>query len=82
MMQVFKGYKNNGILNHSRTCKHEDEEDIVSIMVNKASSYIEKGFTRVLDECEEKYPEGYRYMIDIDRDYLINALMEDIECRR
>lgn len=81
MKQVFKGYKNNGILSHSRACKPEHEEDIVS-MTNEASSYIEKGFTRVLDECEEKYPKGYRYMIDIDRDYLINALMEDIECRR
>lgn len=30
-------------------------------------------------EIEKK---GYRYLIDIDRDYLINALMEDIECRR
>lgn len=81
MMQVFKGHKNNGILSHSRACKPEGEEDISS-MANEASSYIENGFTRVLDECEEKYPEGYRYMIDIDRDYLIDALMEDIECRR
>ncbi len=81
MMQVFKGHKNNGILSHSRACKPEGEEDINS-MANEASSYIENGFTRVLDECEEKYPEGYRYMIDIDRDYLIDALMEDIECRR
>ena len=81
MKQVFKGYKNNGILSHSRTCKPEHEEDISS-MTNEASSYIEQGFTRVLDECEEKFPKGYRYMIDIDRDYLIDALMEDIECRR
>lgn len=81
MRQVFKGYKNNGILSHSMACKPEDEEDIVS-MANEASSYIENGFTRVLDECEEKYPKGYRYMIDIDRDYLINALTEDLECRR
>lgn len=81
MMQVFKGYKNNGILSHSRACKHEDEEDIVS-MANKASSYIEKGFTRVLDECEEKYPKGYRHVIDNDREYLIDELIEDIECRR
>lgn len=81
MKQVFKGYKNNGILSHSRACKHEDEEDIVS-MANEASSYIEKGFTMVLDECEEKYPKGYRHVIDNDRDYLIDALMEDIECRR
>lgn len=81
MRQVFKGYKNNGVLSHSMACKHEDEEDIVSI-ANKASSYIENGFTRVLDECEEKFPKGYRYVIDIDRDYLIAALMEDLECRR
>lgn len=81
MRQVFKGYKNNGVLSHSRACKHEDEEDIVSI-ANQASSYIENGFTRVLDECEEKFPKGYRYVIDIDRDYLIDALMEDLECRR
>ena len=81
MRQVFKGYKNNGILSHSMACKHEDEEDIVS-MTNEASSYIEKGFTRVLDECEEKFPKGYRHVIDNDRDYLIDALMEDIECRR
>ena len=49
MRQVFKGYKNNGILSHSRACKHEHKEDISS-MANEASSYIEKGFTRVLDE--------------------------------
>ena len=81
MMQVFKEYKNNGILSHSRACKHEHEEDISS-MTNEASSYIEQGFTRVLDECEGKYPKGYRHAIDNDRDYLIDALMEDIECRR
>lgn len=81
MRQVFKGYKNNGVLSHSRAYKHEDEEDIVSI-ANQASSYIENGFSRVLDECEEKFPKGYRYVIDIDRDYLIAALMEDLECRR
>lgn len=81
MRQVFKGYKNNGILSHYRACKNEDEEDISS-MTNEASSYIEKGFTRVLDECEEKYPKGYRHVIDNDRDYLIDALMEDLECRR
>ena len=81
MMQVFKGHKNNGILSHSMACKPEGEEDIVSI-ANEASSYIENGFTRVLDECEEKYPEGYRYVIDIDREYLINALIEDLECRK
>lgn len=81
MKQVFKGYKNNGILSHSRACKPESEEDIVS-MANEASSYIEQGFTRVLDECEEKYSKGYRYVIDNDRDYLIDALMEDLECRR
>ena len=81
MRQVFKGYKNNGVLSHSRACKHEDEEDIVSI-ANQASSYIENGFTRVLDECEEKFPKGYRHVIDNDREYLIDALMEDLECRR
>lgn len=81
MRQVFKGYKNNGILSHSRVCEPEHEEDISS-MANEASSYIEQGFTRVLDECEEKFPKGYRYVIDIDRDYLIAALMEDLECRR
>lgn len=81
MMQVFKGHKNNGILSHSRAYEPEHEEDISS-MVNEASSYIEQGFTRVLDECEEKYPKGYRHVIDNDRDYLIDALMEDIECRR
>ena len=81
MKQIFKGYKNNGILSHSRACKPEGEEDISS-MANQASSYIEKGFTRVLDECEEKYPKGYRHVIDNDRDCLIDALMEDIECRR
>lgn len=63
MMQVFKGYKNNGILSHSSACKHEYEE-YISSMANEASSYIEKGFTKVLDECEEKYPEGYRHVID------------------
>lgn len=26
--------------------------------------------------------ESYRHLIDNDRDYLINALMEDMECRR
>ena len=26
--------------------------------------------------------ERYRHLIDNDRDYLINALMEDMECRR
>ena len=26
--------------------------------------------------------ESYRHLIDNDRDYLINALMEDLECRR
>lgn len=26
--------------------------------------------------------ERYRHLIDNDRDYLINALMEDLECRR
>ena len=26
--------------------------------------------------------ENYRHLIDNDRDYLINALMEDLECRR
>ena len=31
---------------------------------------------------EEKYPKGYRHVIDNDREYLINALMEDLECRR
>ena len=81
MMQVFKGHKNNGILSHSRACEPEHEEDISS-MTNKASSYIEQGFTRVLDECEEKYPKGYRYVIDNDSENLIDALMEDIECRR
>ena len=81
MRQVFKGYKNNGVLSHSRACKHEDEEDSVSI-ANQASSYIENGFTRVLDECEEKFPKGYRHVIDNDREYLIDALMEDLECRR
>lgn len=81
MMQVFKGYKNNGILSHSRACEPEHEEDIVS-MANEASSYIEKGFTRVLDECEEKFPKGYRHVIDNDRDCLLDALMEDIEYRR
>lgn len=81
MMQVFKGHKNNGILSHSRACKPESEEDISS-MTNEASSYIENGFTRVLDECEEKYPKGYRHVIDNDREYLIDALMEDLECRR
>lgn len=81
MMQVFKGHKNNGILSHSRACEPEHEEDISS-MTNKASSYIEQGFTRVLDECEEKYPKGYRHVIDNDRENLIDALMEDIECRR
>lgn len=81
MRQVFNGYKNNGILSHSRACKPEHEEDISS-MTNEASSYIEQGFTRVLDECEEKYPKGYRHVIDNGRDYLIDALMEDLECRR
>lgn len=81
MKQVFKGYKNNGILSNSMACEPEHEEDISS-MANEASSYIENGFTRVLDECEEKYPEGYRHVIDNDKDYLIDALMEDIECRR
>lgn len=81
MMQVFKGHKNNGILSNSRACKPEGEEDISS-MVNEASSYIEQGFTRVLDECEEKYPKGYRHVIDNDIENLIDALMEDIECRR
>lgn len=26
--------------------------------------------------------ESYRHLIDNDRDYLMNALMEDLECRR
>ena len=26
--------------------------------------------------------ESYRHLIDNDRDYLINALMEDMDCRR
>ena len=26
--------------------------------------------------------ERYRHLIDNDRDYLMNALMEDLECRR
>lgn len=26
--------------------------------------------------------ESYRHLIDNDRDYLINALMEDLDCRR
>ena len=26
--------------------------------------------------------ESYRHLIDNERDYLINALMEDLECRR
>ena len=26
--------------------------------------------------------ERYRHLIDNDRDYLINALMEDMDCRR
>lgn len=30
MIQVFKGYKNNGVLSHSRACKHEDE--VVELM--------------------------------------------------
>ena len=81
MKHVYTGYKNNGILSHSMACKPEHEEDISS-MANEASSYIEQGFTMVLDECEEKYPKGYRYVIDNDREYLIDALMEDIECRR
>lgn len=81
MKQFFKGYKNNGILSHSSECEPEHEEDISS-MANEASSYIEQGFTMVLDECEGKYPKGYRHVIDNDRDYLIDALMEDIECRR
>lgn len=81
MKQVFKGYKNNGILSHSMACKPEGEE-YISSMTNEASSYIEQGFTRVLDECEEKYPKGYRHLIDNDADYLIDALMEDLECRR
>lgn len=81
MKHVYTGYKNNGILSHSRACEPEHEEDISS-MTNEASSYIENGFTRVLDECEEKYPKGYRHVIDNDRDYLIDALMEDLECRR
>lgn len=81
MIQVFNGYKNNGISSHSMAFEPEHEEDI-SYMANEASSYIEQGFTRVLDECEEKYPKGYRHVIDNDIDYLINALMEDLECRR
>ena len=81
MRQVFKGYKNNGILSHSRAYEPEHEEDISS-MANEASSYIEKGFTRVLDECEAKYPKGYSHVIDNDIEYLIDALMEDLECRR
>ena len=81
MRQVFKGYKNNGILSHSRACESEHEEDISS-MTNEASSYIEQGFTRILDECEEKYPKGYRHVIDNDSEYLIDELIEDIECRR
>lgn len=28
------------------------------------------------------FQESYRHLIDNDRDYLINALMEDLECRR
>ena len=79
MKQVFKGYKNNGILSHSMASEHEED---ISSMTNEASSYIENGFTRVLDECEEKYPKGYRHVIDNDKDYLIDALMEDLECRR
>ena len=81
MKHVYTGYKNNGILSHYRACEPEHEEDISS-MANEASSYIENGFTRVLDECEEKFPKGYRHLIDNDADYLIDALMEDLECRR
>ena len=28
------------------------------------------------------FQESYRHLIDNDRDYLINALMEDMDCRR
>ena len=81
MKHVYTGYKNNGILSNYRACKPEYEEDISS-MANEASSYIEQGFTRVLDECEEKFPKGYCHLIDNDSDYLIDALIEDLECRR